>query len=277
MSIIAISRGTLAGATLLAEQVASELQIPCISREIIVDAAREGGITEQMLTEQMDTPPSFFTRYSKEHTKEREIYIWYIRSALFQRALEGSFVYHGQGGHILLADISSVLRVNVVAPMDFRIKAVMTSQNVDAEAAEKHIHQIDKWREKWVQHLYGVDWHDPAIFDLAVNLEKLDVGEASHLVAQTANLPRFTQTEETQQEITNAALVSRVSASLAKGGELFLGVLELTAENNVLTISGRARSDDACNAIRSAANQAIGDAELRFEVVAAMDDISWGS
>jgi cytidylate kinase len=265
MTIIAISRCTLAGATLLAEQVASELQIPCISREIIVEAAREGGISEDMLTEQMDAPPSsMFTSYSKE----REIYLWYIRSALCQHALEGSFVYHGYGGHVLLADISSLLRVGVVAPMEYRIKAVMTSQNVDAEAAEKHIHHVDKWRAKWVRHLYGVDLRDPAIYDLVVNLEKLDVAEASHLVAQMAtNLPRFTHTEETQQEIANAALVSRVSAALAKGGELFAGRLKLTAENNVLTISGRARTRDACDAIFSAANQVIGDAELRHEVV----------
>ncbi len=273
MTIIAISRCTLAGATLLAEQVASELQIPCVSREIIVDAAKEGGISEDMLTEQIDTPPSsIFADYSKE----RDVYLWHIRSALFQRALEGSFVYHGYGGHILLAGIPSLLRVGVVAPMEYRIKAVMRSQNVDAEAAEKHIHHIDKWREKWVHHLYGVDWRDPGIYDLVVNLEKLDVGEASHLVAQMANLPRFTHTEETQQQFSNAALVSRVSAALAKGGALFTGTLKLTAENNVLTISGRARSRDARNAILSAANQAIGDAELRYEVVASMD-ISWGS
>ena len=92
MTIIAISRCTLAGATLVAEEVASELQVPCISREIIVDAAKEGGISEDMLTEQIDTPPSsVFTSYSKE----REVYLWHIRSALCQHALKGSFVYHG--------------------------------------------------------------------------------------------------------------------------------------------------------------------------------------
>jgi hypothetical protein len=83
-------------------------------------------------------------------------------------------------------------------------------------------------------------------------------------------------TEETKQEIIDVALVSKVSAALAKGGELFEGRLELTAENNVLTISGKARPN-VHDAILSRANQAIGDAELRFEVIAPMDDISWGS
>lgn len=92
--------------------------------------------------------------------------------------MEGSFVYHGLGGHILLADISSVLRVGVVAPMDYRVEAVMASQGLDAQAAEKHIHHIDKWREKWVRILYGVDWRNPDIYDLMVNLEQLEIGNA---------------------------------------------------------------------------------------------------
>ena len=91
MSIISISRGSLSGATSVAEEVASSLGIPCISREIIVEAAQKGGISEAMLTEQIDHPPtSFFNNYSKE----RDVYLWYIRSALCLRSSQGSFVYH---------------------------------------------------------------------------------------------------------------------------------------------------------------------------------------
>lgn len=272
MTIISISRGSLAGATLVAEQLASELQIPCVSREVIVDAAREGGINEDKLTEQMDAPPSLlFNNYSRE----RDIYLWYLRSALCQRALEGSFVYHGNGGHLLLANIPNLLRINIVAPMEFRCKAVMAEQGFDLKAAERYIHNVDKWRGKWVRHLYGVDWHDPSLYDLVINLEKLDVKEACQLISDTVKLPRFAHSEKTQQEINNAALVSRVSAELAKSGELFTGQLNLSAKNNVLTISGKARSSDACKAIERVAKHAIGDAELRFEVAAAMDDVSW--
>ena len=272
MSIISISRGSLAGATSVAEKVASSLQIPCVSREIIVEAAREGGISEKVLTEQIDLPPtSLFNNYSKE----RDVYIGYIRSALCQRACEGSFVYHGHGGHLLLADISSLLRVSVVAPMAYRINAVMKEQNLSNSAADKYIKKIDKWRGKWGQLLYGVDWLDPSLHDLCINLDKIDEDTACQLVVQTSSLSPFAQTEENQQELINAALVSKVSAALAKSGDSFTSQLTLTAENNVLTIEGKARSKQACNGILRVAEMSIGDAELRFEVVSAMDDVSW--
>jgi len=272
MSIISISRGSLAGAASVAEKVASNLQIPCVSREIIVDAAREGGVSEKVLTEQIDRPPtSLFNNYSKE----RDIYVWYIRSALCQRACEGSFVYHGHGGHLLLADISSLLRVSVVAPMAYRIDAVMKEQNIGSGAAKKYIKNIDKWRAKWGQLLYGVNWLDPSLYDLCINLEKIDEDTASQLVVQMSSLPPFSQTEDNQQELVNAALVSRVSAALAKSGDSFTSQLTLTVENNVLTIKGKARSKQACNGILRVAEMSIGDAELHFEVVSAMDDVSW--
>ncbi len=99
--------------------------------------------------------------------------------------------------------------------------------------------------------------------------------EASQLISQTAKLPRFAYNDETQQEINNASLVSRVSLELAKGGELFTSQLDLSAENNVLTISGKARSSDARKAIERVAKHAVGDAKLCFKVEAAMDEISW--
>ncbi|MBL4608322.1 MAG: cytidylate kinase-like family protein [Pseudomonadales bacterium] len=272
MTIISISRGTLAGATLVAEKLASDLQLPCVSREVVIDAARDGGINESNITEQMDAlPTSLFNNYSKE----RDTYLWYMRSALCQRATQGSYVYHGNACHLLLANISSMLRVNVVAPMPYRCKAVMENQQLDLKAAEKYIQNIDKWRSKWVRHLYGVDWHDPSLYDLVINLEKLSVDEACQLISQTAALPQFSRNDKTQAELTNMALVSRVSAELAKGGELFTGQIKLSAENNILTISGKARSKEACDVIHHAAKQSIGDAELHFEVVAAMDDVSW--
>lgn len=272
MTIISISRGSLVGATLVAEQLASDLKIPCVSREVIVEAAREGGINADKITEQVDAPPGLIF---KNYSRERDVYLWYIRSALCQHALTGSYIYHGHGGHLLLANIPSLLRVNIVAPMSYRCKAVMADHGFDLKAAERYIHNIDKWRGKWVRHLYGVDWRDPSLYDLVINLEKLNVEEACQLISQTAKLPRFAHNDKTQQEINNAALVSRVSAELARSGDLFTGQLTLSAENNVLTISGKARSSDACRAIEYVAKHAVGDAKLCFEVTAAMDEISW--
>ena len=172
MPVIAISSGSLAGATLFAEAVASKLEVPCISRDhLISEAAQAAGVSEEALTRQMEHPPSFFDA----HAREREIYLSHVRAALSQQAVKGSFVYHGYGAHFLLDDVPNLLRVRVVAPMTFRVAAVMKSQGIDAKEAKNHVHRMGKHREKWVRFLYGVDWRDPSFYDLIVNLEKLSI------------------------------------------------------------------------------------------------------
>jgi cytidylate kinase len=225
-----------------------------------------------VVAEQMDRPPSFFDR----HSRERDVYLWHVRSALCQHAREGSFVYHGHGGHLLLADIPNLIRVGVVAPMKFRIAAVMESQGLDSGAAKKHVRRMDRYRDQWARHLYGVDWQNASLHDLIVNLETLDVAEASQLLTRIARLERFAWTEGSRQKVADIALATRVTAALARGGELSLGRLELAAEANVLTISGQARSKEARAGIRAAAEKAIGEAELCFRVTVASENVSWG-
>lgn len=262
MPIIAISRGSLSAATSLAESVASELGIRCISREIIARAAVDAGVSESLVSEQMDRPPTIFDRRSAE----REAYLWCVRSALCQYAAQGSFVYHGHGGHLLLSDIPNLIRVGVVAPMKARIAAVMESDRLDAKAAEEHIRRVDKYRDRWVRYLYGVERLDASFYDLTLNLETLDVGEACEVLTVIAGLERFAWDEDSRQKVTDAALTTRVTAALAMSGELLLGKLTLTATDNVLTIAGRVRSRVARDQIRATAEKAVGEAELSFQV-----------
>jgi cytidylate kinase len=273
MAVITISRGSQAGAKLVAEAVASKLRVPCISRDHITsEAAQAAGVSEEVLTRQMERPPSFFDR----HAREREVYLCHVRAALLQHAVKGSFVYHGHGGHFMLADIPNLIRVRVVAPMKFRVAAVMESQGLDATAAENYVHWMDRHREKWVRFLYGVDWQDPSFYDLIVNVEKLSIEEACEVLTQVARLERFAWTEESKQKVADVALVARVTAEFARSGELFNGRLELAAKANILTIGGSVRSERAREDLRAAAEKAIGEAELCFEVTLHAEDINWG-
>jgi cytidylate kinase len=273
MPVIAISRGSLSGATRLAEAVASRLQIPCISREDITsEAAEAAGVSEEVLTRQMERPPSILNPYARE----RAVYLAHVRASLARHSVLGSFAYHGHGGHFLLADIPNILRVRVVAPMAFRVAAVMESQGLDATAAKKHVHRMDKHREKWVRFLYGVDWQDPSFYDLVINLEKISVEEACEVLTRVARLDRFRWTEESKQKAADVALAARVTADLASSGELFYGRLELDAKANILTIRGSVRSERARDDVRVAAEKATGEAELCFEVNLPAEDMSWG-
>ena len=119
MSIITISRGTFSGGRDLAECLAQKLGYPCISREVIVEAAERYGASEAALSLALNHPPSIIDRLKSERNR----YIAYIRAVLCQRALEGDFIYHGYAGQHLLAGVHHLIR-------DKQIKVILSPLRV---------------------------------------------------------------------------------------------------------------------------------------------------
>ncbi|MCP3859513.1 MAG: cytidylate kinase-like family protein, partial [Phycisphaeraceae bacterium] len=64
MPVITISRGTFSGGLELAECIASTLDVGCVSREVLVDAAEASGLPLTDLSEAVEKPPSIIDRLS---------------------------------------------------------------------------------------------------------------------------------------------------------------------------------------------------------------------
>ncbi len=241
MAIIAISRGTFAGARKLAEAVANKFDVPCVSREkVVARAATKHGVSKGLLAESVEQPPSMFERF----TKDRDTYLMLLRATLCEQASEGSFVYHGHHAQHLLSDVPCVLRVRIVAPMEYRVAAVMDDQGLGERQARQHITRVTKQRARWSNFLYGVKWDDPSLYDLTLNLERLSVDEACEVVCNVASLPHFQLTDKVLSQVKDAALGSRVRAALAQAGELHGQDLEVGVEAGVITLDGRRRHEE---------------------------------
>jgi len=266
MAIITISRGSHSGAQAVAEGVAARLGVPCVSREIIAAAAESAGIPVGTLDESLDRPPSIFERMSRE----RDTYLVFVRAALHRHAAQGSFVYHGHDGHLLL-DLPNVLRVRVVAPMAYRVAAVVETLGLSERDAERHIAKIDKHRAKWTKFLYGVAWDDPLLYDTIVNLEKIDVEAAVELIADAASAPRFAWTDALRAEAADRALVHEVWAELAKVPETRNAELEVVAAAGVVTLRGSARDDEERRLVTETAQRTATAREVRCEVTIPAD------
>ena len=147
MPIVTISRGTFSGGKDLAERLARELGYPCISREVIAEAAEQYGASEAALSDALSRAPSFLDRFRRD--KER--YLAYIRAVLCKHARAGDFIYHGHAGHHLLAGVRHVIRVRVVADMSYRVQAAMQQLNMASHQAEAHIRKVDDERRRWTR------------------------------------------------------------------------------------------------------------------------------
>ncbi|MGB7630468.1 MAG: hypothetical protein WBM29_05225 [Candidatus Deferrimicrobium sp.] len=64
-------------------------------------------------------------------------------------------------------------------------------------------------------YLYGVDWSDPTLYDLVINLERTTITEACNAVGTMILEPSFQVTPSSQAAMEDLALASRVRATLA--------------------------------------------------------------
>ena len=211
MSVVTISRGSYSGGKMLAEALAQKLGYRCIDRDLIVQKAAASGISADELKTALDKPPSFLG-YSRHAAY---VYLAVIQSALTEEIRSGNAIYHGLAGHLLLRDATHVLRTRVVAPLEFRINMVQRRLELSRKDAISYIQKMDEERRKWTHSLYGVDWADPSLYDLVINLDRLSIEQAAEVICSALKQESFRWSRESQQAMEDLAIASRIRANLA--------------------------------------------------------------
>lgn len=234
MSIITISRGSLSGGQALAERVAGRLGYRCVSGEALIEAATKYGIPEPKLSEVFDKTPSFWERL----TKSRRLYLIFIQAAMCELAQQGKLVYHGQGGQQLLKGISHVMKVRLIAPAEYRIKAAMEREGLSREAAIQYIQQVDEERLRRMRYLFNVDWRDPALYDIVFNLEHMSLETAADVAIYMGQHPEYQPTSASEKRLNDLTLSCQIKASLA-AHPLTSGVdVDVRADDGIVWITG---------------------------------------
>lgn len=213
MAIITISRGSLSGGRTVAECLADRLGCRCLADEVLQEAARKLGVTEDAVRGQFETAPGLWSRIRRE----RERYVLAVQAALAEACLDGTLVYHGLAGQFLLRGISAVLKIRLIAPLEMRMRALTrTHHRMSQRAAEEFIGSVDRERGRWVRLMFGVDVEDPALYDLTVNLRSLSLNAACAAIAEAADLEpyRVTDTVEAEHRVFAEACRHRLRAAM---------------------------------------------------------------
>lgn len=160
------------GSSAVAARLAERLGYPSLSREeVTIEAARNYGISVKELSKSLDGKPFFW----QQAPGKRLAYVKCVTAAMLSRLENGNLIYQGHVGHLLLPDIPEVLRVRVIADMEYRIRAVMENEKVTQDEAIAYIERVDTDRSRWVRLLYGVQWADPTQYDPILNVGSLGV------------------------------------------------------------------------------------------------------
>ncbi len=249
MSIITISRGTFSGGEKLAECLAKKLGYKPVSREILVEAAEKYGISENQLITAMETKPAIKERLSLNIDRFR--YLSYIQATLCEQAKNDNIVYDGHAGHLLLKNACPVIKVKVIASMEQRILFAMEHNKITREEAIPYIKKMDKYRKQWTKFLYDIDWKDPSLYDVIINLNDTSIQTACDMIAVMTTAPEFQLTENSKRAIADLTLESQIKAKLASDDTTKNYMLNVMVKNGNVRVSGRVRNSEHAGRIKS--------------------------
>src|SRR5213078_3385851 len=154
--------------------LADRLQYRLVERsELIQVAERIGGtdVAWDRAPELRERSPSFWERLNEE----RRRYASVLRRVTTHLADEGDVVIVGLGAGQLLKGLSSVLRLQVIAPLDVRLERVMErgfddiAGPLSREKARDLIRTRDRDNAGYMRYLFNIDWMEPWHWDLVIN------------------------------------------------------------------------------------------------------------
>jgi cytidylate kinase len=260
MSIITISRGTFSGGSEVAACLHAHLGYSLVSREIIAEAAATYGVSEARLSEALEKSPRLLDRF----LHDRRQYLAFIRVALCERAALDNMVYHGHAGHLLLRGIRHVLRVRLIAPIEFRIAQLQKRKGLDRREAVRYIERVDTERARWTEFLYGTNWQDPSLYDVVVNLEHADLEGACQAIIALSSRPCFQADDTSRQAMADLLLASRITAALAAAPQTAYAEVEVRAKDGQVEIEGKIADPALANAVIARARDIEGVRNVRY-------------
>lgn len=103
---------------------------------------------------------------------------------------KGNVVIVGRGGMAALQDKPDVLHVRIDAPMEVRLRRMIDREHCSRDEALQRIRERDLSDVDWIHRYFGLDSHDPQLFDLIISTAKIAPAAAVDLIIKAlASMP----------------------------------------------------------------------------------------
>ncbi len=184
--IITIARQFGSGGSEIGYRLAQELGIKYYDKDLVVQAAKESGMCEQVMAQEEEkTSGSFlYSMVLAPHAAASHFLNWtedslndriYKAQASFIRkaAAEESCVFIGRCADCLLWDEQNVFRIFIQADLEDRKSRIASEGNLTLDKAEEVIKKKDRTRANYYNFHTSNKWTDLTNYDLCVNVSKV--------------------------------------------------------------------------------------------------------
>ena len=250
MSVISIARELGALGEETAKALARLTGFRLLDREYLERKLSEYGIGPDKREKYDERKPGFWSALSQE----RDDYLHYLKTILYDEAAAGDCVVLGRGGTAIFAEVPGALAVRIVAPFHIRAERVARYYQCDERRAEQIIKRSDGDREGFQRFFFNSDWRDAVNYDLVFNTaietpEAVAAAiEASRKVFATPERER-----ECQARVKELSLGQKVVTEVLYAKRVPVHFLEAAVAKGVVTLHGVANTQGAIDAALAAA------------------------
>jgi len=229
MSVISIFSGSFCEGEKVTEQVAQELDYRAISdNEVLGWASEHFDFSRDKLARALYGHPSIFSKF----TREKQCSVAYLREAIAELVSQDNIVHHGYAGHLLPDFISHILKVCLVADLDFRVARAVESESLTNNQAQRRIRKEDLERGEWTKHLFEKGPWDKKLYDIKIPMHKTAVQDAVDLICENARSDIVQTKPSSQKAMHDFQLAARVNTALTKQGH----DVEVTSNSGEITV-----------------------------------------
>lgn len=219
MTMITVSRQLGSHGGEIGARVAEALGLRFVDREIIRQAAREAGVPEvalremeyegqrsvieRILNSMKSMPPIPPTPEASLREPAASIpvpfggilssaipafaatmddYVHMVGMVIRDLAKGGDVLIVGRGSQVLLRDLPQALHLQVVAPFEQRVETIMEREGLEPREATARVKASDQTRREYLRRYHAVEWLDPTLYDLVINMGKMPIPLVVELV-----------------------------------------------------------------------------------------------
>lgn len=231
MTAIAMHSGVFTNGHAIAEKVAMESGMKLIlDKEIYEKTAAKYSTRIETLERAVSGKSFVFNAFT--HEKERAVAL--LKTVMAEQLKsEPNSIYFGFLGMLIPENIRHVLRILTIADTRHRLEIAKTRGLSEKEGIKK-IHSSDEKVFNWTQYLFQKEPWSPALYDIVIPTDKMDIEVAARLVIDNIGNPAVKETQDSIQKVDDFILASKVEKELTAKGHCV--TVEADRENLTIII-----------------------------------------
>ncbi|MCR4606607.1 MAG: cytidylate kinase-like family protein [Oscillospiraceae bacterium] len=173
--IITIGRQHGTNGKTIAVELSKKLGIPCYSREIVDEAAKNSNFSKEVLDSYDEKRVSPYVLTTPDYPSFNETFHMNIEvvsvqfDAIRTLAEKGDCIFVGRCADYILRNSDDLVRVFIYGDYSNRVKNIMQRKDLTEDKAKKLIKEVDKDRASYYRYYTDQIWGDLDNYDLCVD------------------------------------------------------------------------------------------------------------